>query len=153
MTNWITLQLSDLNNYLASAQVHALDTASLATGQTGRFAALMTDVVARMRVAIQSQTRNQISATALTLPPELKWVGCYLVIEAMQAALPGLKLSDEQRDQIKRAENQLRRVADGLEAVTTPLDPMVPGGVQRGGQVQWVERSTRLARRVDTNEF
>ena len=134
MPAWISLSLSDLNSYLVGAQVNALNTAALAAGQSDRFTGIMTDMVNRIRVKIEGCPRNHISATPLTIPPELKWVACYLIIEAMQTAVPGLKLTDDQRNQIAKADDQLTRIADCKEVVSIPNDPLTPADVQRGGQ-------------------
>src|ERR1700722_8202588 len=138
MPAWLTIQLSDLNNYLVGAQVTALNTAALATGQSDRFTTIMTDMVNRIRTKIEGCPRNHISATPLTIPPELKWVACYLIIEAMQAAVPGLQLTTDQRAQIASANEQLTRIADCKEVVSTPDDPLTPADVQRGGAAQLV---------------
>src|SRR5580704_16912281 len=153
MPAWLTIQLSDLNNYLVGAQVTALNTAALATGQSDRFTSIMTDMVNRIRVKIEGCPRNHISATPLTIPPELKWAACYLVIEAMQAAVPGLKLTDDQRNQIAKASEQLTRVADCKEVVSIPNDPLTPVDVQRGGETQLVTRSRRLGTRRQTRDL
>lgn len=145
MPAWITIQLSDLNDYLVGAQVTALNSAALAPGQSDRFTKTMTDMVNRIRVKIEGCPRNHISATPLTVPPELKWVACYLIIEAMQAGVPGLKITDDQRNQIAKANDQLTRIADCKEVVSLPTDPLTPVDVQRGGQTQLVSSSRRVA--------
>ncbi len=153
MPAWITLSLTDLNNYLVGAQVTALNSTALASGQTDRFTAIMTDMVNRIRVKIEGCPRNHVSATPLTIPPELKWAACYLIIEAMQAAVPGLKLTDDQRNQIARANEQITRIADCKEVVSTPPDPLVPADVQRGGQTQLLTHGRRLATRRNTRDL
>jgi hypothetical protein len=153
MPSWITLSLADLNNYLVGAQVTALNSSALAAGQSDRFTSIMTDMVNRIRVKIEGCPRNYISATPLTIPPELKWCACYLIIEAMQAAVPGLKLTDDQRNQIAKANEQLTRIADCKEVVSVPPDPLVPPDVQRGGQTQLLTRSRRFTTRRDTRDL
>ena len=153
MPSWITLSLADLNNYLVGAQVTALNSSALAAGQSDRFTSIMTDMVNRIRVKVEGCPRNYISATPLTIPPELKWCACYLIIEAMQAAVPGLKLTDDQRNQIAKANEQLTRIADCKEVVSVPPDPLVPPDVQRGGQTQLLTRSRRFATRRDTRDL
>jgi hypothetical protein len=145
MPAWLTISLSDLNDYLVGAQVNALNSTALAGGQSDRFTHTMTDMVNRIRTKIGGCPRNHISATPLTVPPELKWVACYLIIEAMQAGIPGLRISDDQRTQIQRANDQLMRIADCREVVSLPNDPLNPVDVQRGGQSQLVSRSRRIA--------
>jgi hypothetical protein len=153
MPAWVTIQLTDLNNYLVGAQVTALNTSALASGQTDRFTQIMTDMVNRLRARIESCPRNYISAAALTVPPELKWVACYLIIEAMQAAVPALKLTDDQRNQIAKADEQLTRVSEGRDVVSIPNDPLTPVDVQRGGQTQLVTHAPRVASRGETRDL
>ena len=153
MPAWLTIELADLNDYLVGAQVTALNTAALATGQSDRFTNLMADMVNRMRVKIEGCPRNHISATPLTVPPELKWVACYLIIEAMQSAVPGLKLTDDQRNQIARANEQLTRIADCKEVVSIPNDPLTPVDVQRGGETQLLTHAPRAASRKQTRDL
>jgi hypothetical protein len=150
MSNWTTIALTDLNDYLVAAQVNALNTAALAPGQSDRFTRIMTDAVNRVRAKIEGCPRNRVSATPLTVPPELKWAACCLIIEAMQSAIPGLKLTDDQRAQIARAHEQLTRVADCKEVVATPPDPLEPPDVQRGGATKLVSSSERLVSRNRT---
>ena len=141
MSAWLTISLADLNDYLVGAQVAALNSTALAAGQSARFTNIMTDMVNRIRVKIEGCPRNHVSATPLTVPPELKWAACYLIIEALQAGIPGLRLTDDQRNQIARANDQLTRVADGQEVVSIPSDPLTPVDVQRGGQTQLRSRA------------
>ena len=150
MAAWITISLTDLNDYLVGAQVTALNSTALAAGQSARFTRVMTDMVNRIRAAIETCPRNHVSATALTVPPELKWVACYLIIEALQSGIPGLQLTKDQLRQIASANEQLLRVANCLEAVTRPDDPLSPADVQRGGEAQLLTSARRVATREKT---
>ena len=153
MPAWITIALTDLNDYLVGAQVNALNSSALASGQSDRFTHVMTDMVSRIRAKIEGCPRNHISATPLTVPPELKWVACYLIIEAMQVGVPGLKLTDDQRNQIARANEQLTRIADCKEVVSIPNDPLTPVDVQRGGATRLVSRTDAIATRAQTRNL
>jgi hypothetical protein len=150
MVPWIPISLTDLNDYLVGAQVNALNAAALAAGQTERFARVMTDMVHRIRAKIEGCPRNNVSATPLTVPPELKWVACYLIIEAMQVGIPGLKLTEDQRRQIDRANEQLTRLADCKDVVSAPPDPLLPPEAQRGGQSKLLASNKRIASRDQT---
>jgi hypothetical protein len=153
MPAWITIQLADLNDYLAAAQVNALNTAALPAGQTGRFNRLMPDMVNRIRASIESCPRNHLSATPLTVPPELKWAACYLIIDAMQSAVPAIPLTDAQRVQIACANDQLNRIASGEQVVSIPNDPLVPPDVQRSGQTRLVTSTPREVKRSQTKNL
>lgn len=124
MSAWITIAVSDLNDYMVAAQVSALRTAALGSGQTDPFSRVMADIVERIRFKIQSCGANQLSATPQTIPPELKWAACYLILEAMQTRIPALKLTEDQKTQVDRAVTQLDRIADCKDKVTQPDDPV-----------------------------
>lgn len=146
MPAWITITSSDLNDYLVGAQVNALKTAALASGQTDPFPRVMADIVERARREIQACPTNKLSATASTIPPELKSQACYLIIEAMQARLPGLKLTEEQRTLISDAKDYLKRIAKCEIPITEPPDPLADQ-VQRQGDIELVTKPTRKATR------
>lgn len=142
-TNWILIAVTDLNDYLVGAQVSALRTAALAAGQADPFTNVMHDMASRIRLKIESCRTNLVSATAYTVPPECKWIACYLIIEAMQTRLPGLKLSDEQKGQIDRAYKELNLIAKCDSVVTMPTDPLEPTDAQQGGEIQIASSTTR----------
>ncbi|MEW6306184.1 MAG: hypothetical protein AB1705_22185 [Verrucomicrobiota bacterium] len=143
---WITLTAEDLNDYLAAPQVSALRTAALAAGQGDPFDEIMPDVVSRERLKIESCARNRLSATPNSIPPELKWAACYLILEAMQLRIPTLRLTKDQQAQAMRAVDELNRVAACKDVVTAPDDPLEPSS-QRGGQIEVVRKSKGLATR------
>lgn len=142
--------MSDLDNYLVDAQLTAINTAALAGGQTDRFTAVMVDVSYRIRRKIQNNRANLISLTENAIPPELKWVACYLCIEAMQSAISiGLELTEDQRRAIARAYDELNRISktSDYQLVSIPLDPLIPDDVQRPSPTQVVTHSCHLATR------
>jgi hypothetical protein len=147
MPAWITITLADLNDYLVGAQVTAINTAARASGQTDRFTGAMTDAVNRIRLKIASCKSNQLSATPLTVPPELKMAACYFTIESMQAAIPGLKLTDDQKKKIEVLNTDLNRIADCKDVVSKPEDPENPSEAQRGASFEKVSGETRRATR------
>jgi len=131
MAAWITLAATDLDDYLVAAQTAALRSAALGGGQTDPFGRVMPDTASFIRQKIRSGG-FQVSATANAIPPELKWAGAYLVIEALQVRIPALKLTEDQKTQVKEARRQLDRLADGKEQPTIPDDPELPPDTQSG---------------------
>lgn len=129
MAAWINIVVTDLNDYLVGAQVSALRTAALASGQSDPFENVMHDRTNYVRARISK--RISISATAYSVPPELKTCACLLIIEAMQGRL-NLKLTDDQRSAIARAYKDLDIAATIDLPVSTPDDPVDPV-VQAGG--------------------
>ncbi len=151
--DWITIVVTDLNDYLVGAQVSALRTAALAAGQADPFTAIMPDIVNRIRLKIESCKTNRVSATALTIPPELKWIACYLIIEAMQVRLPALKLTEDQKNQVKAAKDELNLIAKCDSVVSEPTDPLEPGDAQVGGAIEIASKTTRQFTRDKLSGF
>lgn len=144
MSAWVTIAESDLNDYLAGAQMDALKSAALAGGQTDPFARVMPDVVARVRAKVLACVRNHVSATANSVPPSLKAQTIWLVIQAMQLRLAiALRLTVDQKAAIDTAEKDLDAVAKCELVVETPDDPLDPSPVQQGGGVSLVSAATR----------
>lgn len=118
---WITLAVEDLFDYLVAPQVNAINTAALGKDADGRFGKVMADITSRIRNKIKR--RSVVSATPNAIPPECKWIACYLIIEALQTSIPGLGLTQDQRTQCERAVAELNRISAGQEMVSTPDDP------------------------------
>lgn len=142
-TNWILIAVTDLNDYMVGAQVNALRTAALAAGQADPFTNVMRDIASRIRLKIESCRTNQVSATVYTIPPECKWIACYLILEIMQTRLPGLKMTDEQKDTLKSAKKELDLIASCDSVVTAPTDPLIPADAQTGGSIELANTTTR----------
>lgn len=123
---WITIAVADLNNYLVAAQVSAVNTAALGSGQTDRFTEVQLSVISRIRNKIESCRTNRISETALTIPPSLKACACLLIIEGLQSSIPSLKLSPDQVRQIEKYEDDLTAIAKCELTVEDPTDPLDP---------------------------
>lgn len=143
MPTWIVITAANLGDYSVGAKVNALRTAALSSGQTDPFTRVMPDVVATVRTMIASASGNVLSGTANSIPPETKTYVCWLVIEAMQTRLPGLKLMDEERRMIDRAWQYFRDVAKGDIQVSAPDDPETPA-VQSGPAISVVSSPDRL---------
>lgn len=146
MAAWIVITATDLADYSVGAKVDALRTAALASGQSDPFTAVMPSVVATCRNYIAGRAGTQLSATADSVPPEAKGHTCWLIIESLQARLPGLRLTDEEKRMIDRAWSWYRDVAKGVLPVSTPDDP-IEAPVQSPGRITLVSSSPRLATR------
>jgi hypothetical protein len=134
---WIVITTADLNDYLVAAQAAAIRTAALGSGQTDRFGRVMPDVAARIRNEIQACARNRISATANAIPPELKTIACHLIIEAMQSGIPGLELTEDQRNLIRDGRRYLERIAKCEVPVSEPDDPIEPPEICDSAGCDW----------------
>ena len=140
MAAWVVIAVTDLNDYLVGAQVTALRSAALASGQADPFTAVMRDRASYVRNRISK--RINISATNYAVPPELKTATAWLILEAMQNRLP-LMLSEDKR-MIERAYKDLDIAGTDDLPISTPADPMTPS-VQASGGVRVVSKRTREA--------
>ncbi len=138
MSTWVTIIAEDLRDYLVAAQVTALRTVALGTGQTDPFDRVTEDVVARIRAEIQACPRNRVSVTPFTIPPDLKSYACHLIIEAMQTRIPRFELSDSQKKQADEARAYLRRIAECKIPVEMPDDPVSAPTVQSSSGISVV---------------
>jgi hypothetical protein len=101
----------------------------------------------RIRTKVASNPKNVLSARPGSVPEECVWIAALLIIEAMQAGIPGLALTEDQVRMLERAESDLTAIAKGELAVSAPPDPLEPTPVQRGGGVEIVNKPKRTATR------
>lgn len=122
MAAWVLIEKAHLSDYLLGPQVEALSSAALGDGQADPFEAIRADRCEYIRKRLSGRAR--LSATALTVPPELKTCACALILEAMQGRLsPGLALNQDQRSMIERAYKDLELAGTRQLAISTPDDP------------------------------
>ncbi len=142
---------NDLRDYLISAQVDALATKGLGMGQADPFANIMADAAAAIRSAIASNSGNTVSATANSVPAELKWVLCVKTLEFMQGRITSFELTKSQLRQLDEANQVLKDIMAGTFKVTLPPDPIAGSLVQFGSPAVVVSSSTRLYTRDRLN--
>lgn len=128
MNTWTSLAPSDLTHYLYPSQLDALRQIDNTEGTSTKdpLPSIITDITAKIRTEIAAFPKNFLPADPTILPPSLKSIGCFLVIEALQSRIPTLKLTP---DQIRNADNarvDLRRVAKGELPITLPLTTPSP---------------------------
>lgn len=120
MATWITLQISDLNDYLAANQVQALQTIALANDQDNPLNEIIDDITARIRAEISGNHNNILSMNKTEIPHDLKSCACYLVLEAAQTRLTGLQLSNDQIRMANESREYLKRIAQGEIPISLP---------------------------------
>ena len=131
--NWLVLTTANLDDVMNGDQAELLRSAALGEGQTDRFAAAMQAVCSRIRAMIETG-KTACSPVAYSIPPDLADVACYLIVERLQAALPGLALSDDQKVILQDGKDRLKLIEQGKAAVTKPddgadrddIDPVIP---------------------------
>lgn len=144
-TIWRAITEADLQRHVLNPKLNAARTAALAPGQADPLAQTIADTTAEIRAAIQTCRNNAVSSDTTTVPPEwVKWA-CYLVIAALQTRLAGaLKLDEDQRKQVERAEDRLDEVRNCKLAVTVPSEPLSVPSVQRAGGASVVAADTTV---------
>lgn len=130
--SWISITPDHLKAYLVSAQLDALRTAALATGQGDPFAEVAPDVVAKVRQYIASNPANVLEAAENTIPPELKLDTVYLILAPMLGRL-GIDLTEDQRAAVERAQATLSALRDRKLVVSRPAFGIAPSVQQAGG--------------------
>ena len=128
---WVGIQLLDLVQYLEWGYLVICNTRDLAPGQPDRFTRAAADVIMEVRQTIQSFLYGfSVSATPMTIPPELKRAACYMILSAMVTATPGM-FADELglKNRLKEWEQgakTLQLVREGKLRPSTPPDPAAP---------------------------
>lgn len=117
---WITPSSADLEDRMAGAEVTALRTAALATGQS--------DPVPDLILSVTREVRGYVSAggfqvgTGNTIPDELLDAACAILRHRASTRLPGSGMLDVDRiREFDAANTLLREVAAGRFVVSTPL--------------------------------
>lgn len=124
-TPWITLVVSDLNDYLLAEQIDALRNEALAPGQADPFTKISADVVAKVRSYIASNRDNLVDSDPAKIPPELKIDVCYLILAPMLGRL-GIALTKDQSDALSLAQSTLVGLRDKKLVVSEPENPVEP---------------------------
>ncbi|MDR1433087.1 MAG: hypothetical protein LBI61_01965 [Puniceicoccales bacterium] len=127
MATWITIQTSDLYDYLCATQLNALKSTALAPGQTNPVDEIIDAVTARIRAEISGSGKNLLSANGAQIPKDLKSYACYLILESVQTRLPSLKLTADQIRLANDAKEYLKRIAKGEVPVSAPDNATIGG--------------------------
>lgn len=123
MAAWTVILPVDLNRFLVGAQVSALRSAALASGQADPASDTIRDKANYVRARIGGKVR--LSATALSVPPELIEHVCMLALETLSGRLPGLALSQDQTNRISRIYKDLDIAGTPDFPVSAATDPEV----------------------------
>lgn len=107
---WIPITYETLQAYLVGAQLDAVETAALATGQTSPFDEVAPSIVSKIRSFIAGCASNILDPDPTLIPASLKDTAAALIIEAMQPRLL-LELTDDQRRAADNARSYLRDIA------------------------------------------
>lgn len=132
MPAWITITVDDVADYMVAAKLTALRTKALAAGQSDPVVAAIADVVQRIRLEVQACRSNRLSATAGTIPPELRSDAIALIVEAATRRLQGT-IGEDERKAADNARTFLRRIATCEVPISQPDDPEGEPQIQSKG--------------------
>ncbi len=122
-TNWIVPIAADLSIVLAQP---VIDKAIEVGNDSTKIAKMLVVVVARVRGVIKNNSRNQVSATAGSIPPESKQHVLILTAHQLIDSIPGMSAtmatSEEFAKLYTKAEDWLTDIKKGGR-VTVPNDP------------------------------
>ncbi|MDR3316680.1 MAG: hypothetical protein LBS68_01205 [Puniceicoccales bacterium] len=120
---WIRLTVNDLQVQLLAAQLLVLRSAACGSGVADPLPPLLQMVVDQVRSAVANGGTSFPSCDPEKIPSELRGEACALVLEALQARIPALKLSADQVRAAQNAREKLLRVERGELRVSGPSDP------------------------------
>jgi phage gp36-like protein len=140
MSTWITIQTSDLYDYLCAPQLNVLRNFGQSDDQTNPINEIIDDITARIRAEISGNKRNLLSADKTKIPQDLKSFACYLILESAQTRIPSLKLSVDQVRLASDAKEYLKRIAQGEVPVSIPDEATTVNDFTAGGRCEVVHR-------------
>jgi hypothetical protein len=122
-TNWIVLSSVDVASYMSASQVKLTTESNKTEDQTD--VDIMISVIRDRSNYVRGRVSGRVtlSDTAFSVPPELKSITCWLIVEALTGRIPTLLLNEDQRAMIRRAYDDLLLAGTADFAITTPTDP------------------------------
>jgi hypothetical protein len=122
---WITLTNTDLTDARATQILTAAQTNATAAGQSDPLPIAIARVTEELRGVIGFSGKYQVSATANTLPPNLKDMAVQKVIRMVLRRLnqPALLTEDDRQDE-RTYEARLNLIRAGNYQIDLPDDPL-----------------------------
>lgn len=123
MSRWIPITKANLYDAKVAALIDAADTAALGNGQTARSPGIIQGVVDDIRRKIASCKRNRLDVDTTAIPDGLKNLATDLIIARLKNAIEQ-ELSQDERNAVTLHERNLNRIAEGLDVVEQPDNPL-----------------------------
>lgn len=144
--SWITLTEAGVQTKLAGAELAALKTAALASGQTNPLPEVITQVTREVRGYVAACSRNTLG-TEGTIPDELELAALNRIRYELATRLPVASLlTDARKDANRAATEQLKEVAACRFLIVPPATAATEQAAT-GAAVQVATSSTRKAGR------
>lgn len=161
---WIVLALADVRAYCVADQRDILDKWKAMDeppsedpnqpASESPFAPIMRDVANEVRTAVAANPANTLSATAYSVPPELKRTAVYLLLDALSPHFSNATgLVPAQVEQVKAAKELLAQVRDWTAKgkqflISAPADPQT----ERPQDYRTLAEATQYNDRLATRE-
>lgn len=143
--SWITLAESDVQTRLAGAELTALKTVALSSGQTNPLPEIISEVIQEVRGRVAGCQNNRLGDGA-TIPSELKSAALAMIRYRLATRLPvSSLLTDDRREENKQAISTLGAVARCEFRIEQPATPSTQ--VIAGPATQLASSSKRRATR------
>ena len=134
MPAWVTITAAEVESALQAPELAALREAALGDNSPDPITNAISDVIARVRGYAGSRVGNYLDRDQTLIPPELHQDGIWLVIQTLKLRLGvATPLSEDQRDRVRTAEQDLKDVALGRFRISKPLSPESPSSLQSSG--------------------
>lgn len=118
---WKTLTMEDLRTCLYPPQLAILFESDEPVVVQNLVEAVIQDCISRVRAEIHGTIRNPLDDDPATVPPEVRGATIILILQALQCRIPGMILTDDQRDRVKDARYLLQRIGRGDLPITMPI--------------------------------
>lgn len=120
MEAWKTLTLEDLRTCLYPPQLAILFESDEPMVVKNLVESVIQDCISRVRAEIHGTIQNLLDDDPYTIPPEVRGATLILILQALQCRIPGMVLTDDQRDRVKDARYLLQRIGRGDLPITMP---------------------------------
>ena len=142
---WITITTANLQDSRAATMIAAVQTTALASGQSDPVPNIIASVCGEVRGAIGFSGKYQVSATASTVPPNLKDMTVQKIIRmAIRRLNQGALLTEDDRQEERVYESRLNLIREGRYPVDLPDDPMPVAPSTPLGRVEYIPGDRRL---------
>lgn len=123
MDNWIPITINTLKEARVAELIDACSSEAKESGQPDRAPGIIQGVVNTVRRKVSN--KNRVDEDPTTIPASLRDLAVDIIVCRLKQAVL-LKLSDEEKEALKSAQDELNRIADGRDTVEQPPAPITP---------------------------
>jgi hypothetical protein len=125
LSNWIAITTATLYEAKVAALIDAASTAAKGDGQPDRAAGIIQGVVDEIRRKVASCATNRVDSDLTKIPKGLRDMAVDMIIARLKKAI-NRDLSEDERRDLMRHENNLNRIAECRDVVDQPDDAVAP---------------------------